>query len=133
MTSTEITNTQDYIDSRDVEERITELKKLIKESKQAKEPITYRTDELAELESLLKLKEQYVNDYGDSSWGFGAQFIRDSYFEDYAQELADDIGAIDSKQHWPTYHIDWEAAADELRMDYSEVDFDGVTYQTREA
>lgn len=48
-----------------------------------------------------------------------------------AQELADDIGAIDSNAKWPLNHIDWEAAAEELKMDYTEVNFNGTTYYIR--
>lgn len=119
----EISNGEDMLDSRDVQERLDWLETV-------KEPTA---DEIHEQKTLNNLKEQYVNDYGESSWEFGAQFIRDSYFEDYARELADDIGAIDEKQSWPTMFIDWERAADALQEDYTEVEFDGVTYYTREA
>ena len=61
----------------------------------------------------------------------GAIFIDEDYFEDYARELAYDIGAIDSDSAWPCTHIDWEAAADELRMDYTEVEYEGSTYLVR--
>jgi hypothetical protein len=60
-----------------------------------------------------------------------AALIRDSYFEDYARQLAEDIGAIDSKASWPNNHIDWEDATDALKQDYTEVDFDGVSYWIR--
>lgn len=48
-----------------------------------------------------------------------------------AQELAEDIGAIDSDAVWPNNCIDWERVARELQMDYTAVDFSGVTYWTR--
>ena len=32
---------------------------------------------------------------------------------------------------WPNTCIDWDQAAGELKMDYSAVDFDGVTYWIR--
>ena len=47
-------------------------------------------------------------------------------FEDYAQEVAEDMG-IDVAS-WPAFHIDWERAAHELQMDYTAVEFDGTTY-----
>lgn len=118
-----ISNTKDYLDSRDVQERLDWLETV-------KDPTA---DEIHEQTELNKLKEQYVNDYGDSSWEFGAQFVRTSYFEQYAQELADDIGATNNDLRWPYNYIDWEAAAEELSMDYTEVTFDGVEYYTREA
>jgi len=57
--------------------------------------------------------------------------IHDRYFKDYAKQMADDIGAIDSEAGWPACHIDWEAAADSLQMDYTEVEFGGHTYWWR--
>jgi hypothetical protein len=83
-------------------------------------------EELAALEALAKEAEGYCSD-----WDSGAQLIRDSYFEDYAQELADDIGAIDSDAKWPLNCIDWTQAARELQQDYTSVEFGDVTYWVR--
>ncbi len=66
-----------------------------------------------------------------SDWTYGSALIRDSYFETYAQEWAEDIGAIDRNAKWPLSHIDWEAAAEELKADYTQVEFDGETYWVR--
>jgi antirestriction protein len=52
-------------------------------------------------------------------------------FTDYAQELAEDIGAIDGDAKWPVYCIDWERAARELKMDYASVRVNGTTYYFR--
>ncbi len=59
----------------------------------------------------------------------GLTLVHERYFEDYARQLAEDTGAIDDDAHWPATHIDWPAAADELKMDYTELDVevDGVT------
>lgn len=54
--------------------------------------------------------------------------ILDTYFTEYAEQLADAIGAIDRNAGWPVCHIDWEAAADALKVDYTEVEFGGYTY-----
>lgn len=40
--------------------------------------------------------------------------------EDFAQELAEDIGAIPDDAAWPNSYIDWERAARDLFMDYSD-------------
>lgn len=40
--------------------------------------------------------------------------------EDFAQSMADDIGAINKDASWPNNCIDWEQAARELMYDYSE-------------
>jgi antirestriction protein len=60
---------------------------------------------------------------------FVAHFV--SVAKAYAQDFAEDIGAIDRNAGWPLGCIDWEAAADELKSDYSSIEFDGVTYWVR--
>jgi hypothetical protein len=64
-------------------------------------------------------------------WQYGEALIRDSYFTEYAQELAEDIGAVNCDASWPNQYIDWERAADALKADYTSVDFDGVDYWVR--
>ena len=51
-------------------------------------------------------------------------------FVEYAQELADDIGLADTTE-WPLYCIDWERAASELEMDFTQVEFDGKDWLVR--
>jgi antirestriction protein len=85
-------------------------------------------DEAHELKALLSLAEEASS---SPDWQYGEGLVRDSYFVTYAQELADDIGAVDANASWPNTCIDWERAARELRMDYTSVDFDGVTYWIR--
>ena len=85
-------------------------------------------EELTSLESLLSDLAGYG---GDEQWEgdcYPAALIRESYFEAYAQELADDMGSIDQKAQWPYTCIDWEQAAKDLQQDYSSVEFHGVTY-----
>lgn len=66
-----------------------------------------------------------------SDWQYGETLIREDYFQEYAQQLAEDIGAINSEAAWPLSHIDWEAAAEHLKMDYTAVDYRGTTYYAR--
>lgn len=113
----EVSNSQDFFDSRDAQERIDYLEAL-------KERDEY---DKAELKQLLQLK----NDVDSSEWECGITFISEDYFEDYAREFAEDTGAIEKNYHWPANHIDWGKAADELKIDYTEVDFDGVAYYYR--
>ena len=159
MARNEITNSADVIDSRDVIARIEELEgereALAEAAKEAEtelqdhpsgeeealrsviaERIAALTEwdeseEAAELKALKALAEEaegYVPD-----WRHGAPLIRHSYFQAYAEELAEDIGAVDAKLAggWPYGCIDWEKAADELKQDYTAVDFDGVEYWAR--
>lgn len=85
-------------------------------------------DDVEELRILKDLQEQ-AEGYGD--WRCGETLIRESYFETYAQQLAEECGMVNDDATWPNDCIDWEAAARELRMDYSAVDFDGETYLVR--
>lgn len=52
-------------------------------------------------------------------------------FEEYAQQLAEDIGAISTEHQWPLYCIDWEHAARELQHDYMGFSFEGTDYLVR--
>ena len=117
--SMEINNSQNIIDSRDIIERIEELQK--REEEDQLDP-----DEQDELEALQDLASQGENLSED--WSHGATLIRDSYFTQYAQELAEDIGAISNLTDWPARHIDWKQAVEELQIDYTTLVFDGVDY-----
>ncbi len=155
--ATDISNTDDIIDSRDVIARIeeleSELETLMDAVDEAREALTALDDlntagELEEAEDALKDAESDLADWdgeeelktlkaladqceGCGDWDYGEGLIRDSYFEEYAEQLADDIGAIGRNARWPITCIDWEKAADELKADYTEVDFDGEAYWIR--
>ena len=118
-TPDEINSAHDVIDSRDVIERIEWL-----------EDDEDRTEEETIELNLLKALQDEAEGYCPD-WRYGAGLVRDSYFEEYAQQLAEDIGAIDGDASWPNNCIDWERAARELKFDYTAVDFDGVIYWVR--
>ena len=84
-------------------------------------------DDAMELLMLRSLVEEINANAGDNAED-GVALIADSYFEEYAEEFAQDIGAIQRGANWPLDCIDWARAARELQYDYSQVDFDGVTY-----
>lgn len=115
----QILNTEDIIDSRDVIERISDL-----ESEETLDDV-----ERAELASLKELAEEASGYAAD--WEYGEALIRDSYFTEHAKVLADGIGAVSADATWPNNHIDWEAAAEELKQGYTSVTFDGVDYWIR--
>jgi hypothetical protein len=143
ITAREISNFDDIIDSRDVIARIEALESDVETLTEMRERETLTEEEQGELRDLAEtvednagelatlraLAEEGANNADD--WQYGETLIRDSYFVTYAEELADDIGAIDQNAGWPLRHIDWDAAADELKQDYSEIDYDGVTYWVR--
>lgn len=107
----------DIIDSRDVIERIEEL-----EAQDARDE-----DEQHELEVLQEIASEASGYAAD--WQHGEALILDSYFEEYAQDLAADIGATNRNATWPNMYIDWAEAAKALQEDYTAVD---VTFNGRE-
>ncbi len=130
-TTSEITNSQQLIDSRDIIARIEELESEgiipldeIPQDEEANDP------ELAEELQHLKAMAGEAEDYAED-WKFGACLVSEEYWEDYCREFAMDIGAISKDTAWPCTCIDWEKAAIELARDYTQVDFDGVTYFVR--
>lgn len=133
MTGHEITNSIDIIDSRDVIERIEELEGMDERDEEEEyelKALRALADEASGSRAVLPGLRPVLRRYA-TDWNYGQALIRDSYFEEYARELAGDIGAIEDDAGWPNRHIDWEAAADELKQDYTSVDFDGVTYWIR--
>ena len=114
--SRDIDNTQEILDSRDIQERIDELDGL-SESR-------IEEYEVEELKNLLSIKDA-VGD--DESWGFGIVFIRDSYFEEDAEEFAYDCMGIDRNGQM-TMYVDWARFAEDRKVDFQSIDFDGVEY-----
>ena len=79
----------------------------------------------AELEELETLSDEV------SEWSSGNQLIPEDDFEDYCQELCEDIGDI--PKDLPSYIvIDWEATARNLKADYAECEYQGTTYLYRD-
>jgi hypothetical protein len=129
MTQTELDLTADIIDIRDIIARVEELEQEQPDDDAARD--WTGSQELADLTALMSELEGMG---GDEQWRgdwYPVTLIRDNYFQTYAQELAEDIGAVKADAQWPHTCIDWEHAARELRYDYSGVDIAGVTYWTR--
>jgi hypothetical protein len=120
--ATKINLDADIIDSRDIIDRIDEL-----EAERAEGPLD--DDDAEELAALVAIREEadgYVAD-----WKHGETLIRDTYFRTYAEELAEDLGAVDRNARWPMTCIDWAAAAEELRQDYIEISVGDRTWYAR--
>lgn len=87
------------------------------------------SSEAEELASLASILEDLKGYGGDEQWRgdwYPVTLIRESYFTDYAEELVRDCYDL---KGLPTFvHIDWEATAREVMVDYSTVEIDGVTY-----
>lgn len=112
-------NHADIIDTRDLIERIEEL-----------EGEAIDTEELQFLSSIMDELEGYG---GDEKWRgswYPITLIHEDYFVDAMKELLEDIGDI--PRPFPHYiAIDWEATANNLRLDYSGIEIEGHTYWFR--
>ena len=129
MTSTDLDLTAYVIDVRDIIERVEQIEIDMPEDDTAR-----NWDGLAEWDELMAILKELEGMGGDEQWNgawYPVTLIRDSYFQTYAQELAEETGAIDSNATWPNNCIDWEWAARELRYDYASLDINGITYLTR--
>jgi hypothetical protein len=143
MHRTTIDNTECVLNSRDIIERIEEIEQAreayIEENAGEGAGADVRTaqgdawalffpEDAAELASLSELAaegEGYAPD-----WHYGETLVRDDHFTAYARMLLEDCGTI--PRDLPDWvEIDWEATARNVRMDYTAVDFDGVTYWIR--
>jgi hypothetical protein len=167
MTNT-ISNSDDVIDSRDIIERIDELRSeldsLIESYQEAEEPDmqaatlsaladwlaieehargdlasaidsqTFKlkewanSEEASELNDLEELAEEAEGYAAD--WKYGETLIRETYWVDYCQELCEDIGDI--PKNIPHYiEIDWGKTAENIKADYTTVEYGNVTYLIR--
>lgn len=126
----EISNSDKVIDSRDVIERIQYLEDERDQIEDEEEREAWTEDDEGKELAALKALADEAEGCGD--WAHGETLIADSYFTEYAEELVSDIGDYDPRNvRWPYTCIDWEKAADELKQDYTRVDFDGETYWIR--
>lgn len=156
---TDISNSNDTIDIRDLIKRFEELEgeleklqdafkdaeerepeegedleELMEAKKEAAEALAdFDSDEGDEYKTLKELLEELAGAGGDEKWRgdwYPGSLIRDSYFEDAMRELLVDIG--DLPKNIPDYiEIDWEKTVRNLQGDYSSVEYDGVTYWYR--
>jgi len=135
-------NTDDVIDSRDIIARIEELEgerddyndsaALEVEEHPDRAPALQWAreypDDAAELAALSALAEEAEGYAAD--WKYGETLIRDSYFRDYTEEMLEDCGYI--PKDLPGWIVlDMDATAENVKVDYTAVDFDGVTYWVR--
>ncbi len=142
MTRTAVDNSESVLDSRNIIERIEEIEQAreayIEEN--AGEDVSadvrasqgdawalFFPEDAAELAALSKLAKEAE---GADDWHHGAALIRDDYFVEYVREMLEDCGEI--PRDLPHYvAVDWHKTADNVRVDYFDVDFDGVTYWVR--
>jgi len=125
----------DIIDVRDIIARVLELRDERDEyNEEMGSPDAWdgvpdgEPEELAMLEGILSELAGYGG-YGED--GYPVELVADSYFQEYAQNLAEECGMVDTNARWPMTCIDWEQAAEELQMDYSNILICDYTYWYR--
>jgi hypothetical protein len=115
----------DVIDVRDIIERLEELEELI-EGEGCEEACNEYREELTLLSNIMEEMKGYG---GDEQWRgdwYPLTLIRESHFSDYAEELVRDCYQLTGLPDF--VHIDWEATAREMQVDYTPIDVDGATY-----
>ena len=90
-------------------------------------------EELEEAQKINAILDDLCGYGGNVDWRgdwYPITLIRDSYFVEAMQELMQDIG--DLPRNIPDYlAIDWEKTANNLRVDYSNIEIDGTDYWYR--
>jgi len=126
--SESISNSEKVIDSRDVIARIEYLeseRKSLEPPETAQEWDDEFGDELKALRDVAEAGKRCSSD-----WTYGATLVHEAYWIEYVEEMLKEIG--DLPQDIPHYiEIDWDKTADNILVDYSEIDFDGSTYYIR--
>lgn len=86
----------------------------------------------SELKALEALLDDLRGNGGDHQWEgdwYPATLYRDDEtFTDHIEELTTDCYALNLP---PFVEVDWKATADNCRVDYTEIEIDGVTYLYR--
>lgn len=94
---------------------------------------TLTEDEREEMTALESLFADLRGYGGDEQWRgdwYPLTLIREDYFTEAMREMVEDLGDLPNGTP-PYIVVDWEAMADNLRADYSEVEYDGDTYLYR--
>lgn len=131
---TSIDLSDDIIDVLDIIARAEELEELLGNEEGTDQGWKGTDDEWDELALLQVVLSELAGQGGDEKWRgdwYPLTLIRDNYFRKYAQQLAEDIGAINPNASWPNDCIDWERAARELSCDYSSININGLGYLYR--
>jgi hypothetical protein len=145
--TTSITNDEDIIDTRELIARIEDLESMkaaleedvenattqVEASDATRALNVFAQDEGLELKLLLDFASECetLRDYH-----YGETLIRETYFTTYIERLIDECYPMPEgfdSGNWPFSHMkfDFEGAAEEAKIDYTCIEFDGVTYYAR--
>lgn len=136
-----------YINTRDLIETRDELKQEVldsfledfphyEEMTESFEDISFEEEEIEswkkvwqdEIDQISCIDE--IEDEIGSEFDFGVTLIPEDVFKDYIEDFLKDCGYI--SDDFPSWiEIDWEATAENVGQDYSELDYEGKTYLYR--
>jgi hypothetical protein len=116
----------------DFEDRCASFREAINDAQDALNEFDQSFDR-DELDLLTEVRSEGEN---SPDWSWGETLIKDSYFTEYAEQLANDVCEFPKEfqsGQWPFNHmeIDWESAAQELQSDYFDISAGGETYYIR--
>lgn len=114
-----------------LEEAVDKAKDAVEDAESALEDAesNFSEDDAEELKKLEDLRDEVGERRGRIN-DEGGPFVHEDDFTEYAQELCEDIG--DVPRDLPSYiEIDWDRTANNLKVDYSSVEWDGDTYLYR--
>lgn len=83
-------------------------------------------EDLSEITRIDELENEIGSEFED-----GVQLIEEADFEDYCADLLEDLGYIYQETSQAGLKLIGGATASNIRLDYSEVEFDGITYLYR--
>ena len=137
-----------YLDTRDLAETRDELKQQIldsflemfpqyEEMTESFEDICFEEEEIeswkSDFENELKQIEEIDTIENEcSEFSYGETLIDEDDFEEYCQEFIEDCGY--NSKDMPmiiSNNIDWTGIADDMKQDYSEIEYQGNTYLYR--
>lgn len=139
-----------YIDTRDLKEQRDDLKEEILDSFletfehyaeqteefddilfDEEEIESWKADWVTELEEIAEI-DQVEDEVCNGEFDFGTTLIEETEFEEYCEDFVKDCGYL--SRDTPALienNIDWSGIADDMRIDYSEVEYQGTTYLFR--
>ena len=102
-------------DNDDLDELIQELRDM---------EVYFDKDEQEELDELENMESEIPE------WRHGETLIPEDEWIDYVEELCKDIGDVPRESPW-YIEIDWDKTAENIKADYSEIEYRGTTYLYR--
>ncbi len=80
-------------------------------------------------EDCIKLNELQAISEEIYGWQDGVTLIHEDFFADYAKDFAEAVFGL--SDGWPYNFIDWDSAAEQLKIDYTNCEYQGETYYYR--